>query len=266
MVNDRLRDALASKGLSVVQLAELVGVDPKTPERWISRPERLPRRQHRAATARVLGVAEEYLWPEVSADRRVMRPDQGELVAFFPTRSAVPVGLWESLVDSAREHLDVLVMAGLFFPEHHDPGRIVSRARAGCRVRLLLADPAGAAVRVRGAEEGFGAGVAHRVTLALRYFEPLLGVPGVELRLHDTTLYASLYRSDETLLANVHVYGAPAAQNPVLHLRRVPGCRVVDHYLASLERVWSTARSVDDIWAVLASVDDNHQRPAAGVE
>jgi hypothetical protein len=81
------------------------------------------------------------------------------------------------------------------------------------------------------------------------------GVPGVELRLHDTTLYASIYRSDETLLANVHAFGAPAAQNPVLHLRRVPGGRVVDHYLTSFDRVWAGAKPVTDLAAVVASVN-----------
>lgn len=260
MANERLRDALARKGMTLAQLADYVGVDPKTPERWISRPERIPHRQHRLATAAVLEVDEEDLWPEVAHGPRVVAGGGSELVEFFGSRSTVPARLWDSLIGSACEHLDVLVMAGLFFPEHHDPARIAARARAGCRVRLLLADPAGAAVRLRGVEEGFGAGVAHRVTLALRYFEGLVGVPGIEVRLHDTTLYASLYRSDDTLLANVHVYGAPAAQNPVLHLRRVPGGRVVDHYLASWERVWSAARPVDDLGAVIASVGEARRR------
>jgi len=177
------------------------------------------------------------------------------VVEFYPSRPAVPVELWRSLVDRARESIDILVYAGLFFPETNDVSLLAERARDGCRIRLLLGDPAGAAVALRGREEGFGAGLAHRVTLSLRYFEPAFGVPGVELRLHDTTLYASIYRSDETLLANVHIYGAPAAQNPVLHLRRVPGGRVVDHYMTSFDRVWAGARAITDAAAVLASVD-----------
>jgi hypothetical protein len=32
------------------------------------------------------------------------------------------------------------------------------------------------------------------------------------------------------MLVNAHVYGAPAAHSPVLHLRRLPGGRLFDHY------------------------------------
>jgi hypothetical protein len=66
----------------------------------------------------------------------------------------------------------------------------------------------------------------------------------VGLRLHDTTLYASLYRFDDDLLANTHAYGAPAAQSPTLHLHRLPGGRLFDHYLGSFDRVWQQARPV----------------------
>src|SRR6266545_1833136 len=241
MANERLRGALVGGQLTVGQLADRVGVDPKTAERWITK-ERVPHRAHREAVARLLGVDEAYLWPSTAQDSRTVSAGRAELVEFYPSRSAVPVDMWRSLVVQAKESIDILVYAGLFFPEITDMGTLADRARQGCRVRLLLGDPA-------------GAGVAHRVTLALRYFEPTIGIPGVELRLHDTTLYASIYRADETLLANVHTYGAPAAQNPLLHLRRVPGGRVVDHYMTSFDRVWAGARTITDTAAVLASVD-----------
>jgi len=254
VANERLRGAITAHGLTVARCAELLGVDPKTVERWITK-DRMPHRAHRVAAAQLLGVDEAYLWPAVADDPRTVSTSRAELVEFFPSRSAVPADLWRSLVGAANESLDILVFSGLFLPEQHDVSLLAERARQGCRVRLLLGDPAGAAVALRGEEEGFGAGMAHRVTLSLRYFESIVGTPGVQLRLHNTTLYASIYRSDETVLANVHTYGAPAAQNPVLHLRRVPGGRVVDHYLTSFDRVWADARPVTDIAAVLASVN-----------
>jgi hypothetical protein len=51
----------------------------------------------------------------------------------------------------------------------------------------------------------------------------------------------SIYRFDDDMLVNAHVYGAPAAHSPVLHIRRLPGGRLVDHYQASFERVWDQA-------------------------
>src|SRR6185312_11848298 len=56
-----------------------------------------------------------------------------------------------------------------------------------------------------------------------------------------TTLYNSLYRFDQDMLVNGHAYGAPANESPVLHLRRVPGGRMWDHYMRSLEEVWAVA-------------------------
>jgi hypothetical protein len=63
----------------------------------------------------------------------------------------------------------------------------------------------------------------------------------VEIRLHRTVLYNSIYVADDQLLVNSHVYGAPAQNAPVLHLRRVAGGDMVTTYLDSFERVWAGA-------------------------
>lgn len=258
MANERLRGAIATRSLSVTRCAELVGVDTKTVERWITR-DRVPHRAHRATTSRLLGVEETYLWPSVADDRSTVSAGRAELVEFYPSRSAVPLDLWRSFVDQARECVDVLVFAGLFLPEVHDIGQLGERARQGCRIRVLLGNPVGAAVRRRGDEEGFGIGLAHRVLLSLRYYEPIMAIPGVELRLHDTTLYASIFRSDETMLVNTHVFGSAAAHNPVLHLRRVPGGRVFDQYATSFDKVWAQAATDININAVIAAFDQGRQ-------
>jgi hypothetical protein len=251
MPNERLRSAIAAHELTTTRCAELLGVDPKTVERWVTR-DRVPHRVHRTATARLLGVEETYLWPSVVHDQRTLSAGRAELVEFYPSRSSVPPELWRSLIDQATGHIDVLVFAGLFLPEIQDVGRLGKRARKGCQVRLLFGDPSGQAVRLRGEEEGFGHGVAHRVLLSLKYYDAILAVSGVELRLHDTTLYASIFRADDTMLVNTHVYGSPAAHNPVLHLRRIPGGRVVDHYLTSFNKVWAEARPTTDINGLIA--------------
>jgi hypothetical protein len=75
----------------------------------------------------------------------------------------------------------------------------------------------------------------------MSYLEPAFGVAGVEVRLHDTTLYNSIFRFDDDLLVNMHAYGAVAAKSPVMHLRRIAGGRLFPHYMASFERVWDEA-------------------------
>lgn len=240
MANERLRGAIASAGRTPAEVSALLRVDPKTVERWVTK-DRIPHRSTRLALAELLGVGESYLWPALAADAKVRSASRAELVEFYPSRSAVPVDLWMRLVEDARESFDLLVFAGLFLPEHVElVPRLVRAARKGVRVRVLLGDPDCEAVALRGDEEGLGDGMAHRVRLSLRYFQEA-GASGVDVRLHRTTLYASILRGDRTALVNTHVYGAPAAQSPVLHLQQVPGGRVFDHYIASFDRVWAAA-------------------------
>jgi hypothetical protein len=85
--------------------------------------------------------------------------------------------------------------------------------------------------------------MAARIRLSLVYLQDAVSAPDVEVRFHATTLYNSIYRFDDDVLVNAHVYGAPAAHSPVLHLRRLPGGLLFDHYLASFERVWEQAKA-----------------------
>ena len=66
-----------------------------------------------------------------------------------------------------------------------------------------------------------------------------------EVRMHSTTLYCSIYRGDEEMLVNTHLYGNAGHMNPLLHLRRVPGAELFASYQASFERVWELARPLE---------------------
>jgi hypothetical protein len=61
------------------------------------------------------------------------------------------------------------------------------------------------------------------------------------VRLHATTLYASLFRYDDEILVNPHAYGEPASANATFHFRRLDGATVANHYMASFDRVWAEA-------------------------
>jgi hypothetical protein len=243
MANERLRGCLAAAELTVADLAAHVGVDVKTVERWIAK-GRVPYRSHRTTTAALLRTTEAFLWPEVLDDPHAASTSRAELVTLYPNRGAVPAELWMRLIDEAKEHIDVLVFAGLFLPDGHPElvKVLIAKAEQGTTIRLALGDPDSEAVRLRGQEEHIGEGMAARVRLSLAYLDEAIRAPGVELRLHTTTLYNSIYRLDGDMLVNTHAYGFPAAQSPVLHLRRLAGGSLFDHYQASFERVWAQAR------------------------
>jgi hypothetical protein len=83
--------------------------------------------------------------------------------------------------------------------------------------------------------------MAAKVRNALAFYRPLDSIPGIEIRCHGTTLYNSIYRFDEEMLVNTHVYGFMAAHAPLLHLCRLSGGDVFETYSESFENVWNTA-------------------------
>ena len=242
MANERLRRAILDAGLSTHDVAMEVGTDAKTVERWITN-GRIPHPRNRAGAARALGVDELVLWPEL-AEARARAVAGSEVLRVYPHRGAVPPGSWYELLSAAEEHVDVLVFAGLFLADGRAdlPTLLQKKAEQGVAIRLLLGDPVCDAVVRRGAEEGIGDALAARIRLSMSYLGPVLEVPGVELRLHDATLYNSIYRFDGDMLVNTHAYGAHASQSPVMHLREIAGGRLFPHYLASLEKVWQRAK------------------------
>lgn len=241
VTNERLRGALASAQLRTADLAEHVQVDPKTVERWITK-GRLPHRTHRLAVARLLEVDEAYVWPEVLTQQVTQSASVAELLQIHPSRASIPHDVWQQLIRGAREALDVLVYSGTFLFEEHDICHALRQTAAeGVRCRVLIGDETSEAVRLRAFEEGTSGSLEGRVQLHRRSLRQVTGVPGIEVRTHGTTLYNSLYRFDEDLMVNGHAYGEPASHSPIMHLRRVPGGRMWDHYMRSFEEVWKIA-------------------------
>jgi hypothetical protein len=72
-------------------------------------------------------------------------------------------------------------------------------------------------------------------------YKALLAAEGTEFRFHQTILYNSIYRGDDQLLVNTHVYGVPAFRAPVWHLRKVAGGEITAVYLESFEKTWDSA-------------------------
>ncbi|TXK34267.1 helix-turn-helix domain-containing protein [Nonomuraea sp. C10] len=245
MANERLRAALLRKGVSIADLAEAIQVDPKTVERWVTK-GREPYRKHRFATASYLGVDEAYLWPEALSPEQVTSASQSEIIAIYPHRWSVPRDIWGRLFGAASQEIGVLVYSGLFLADDSGMVRLLGeKARAGVRVRILLGDPDSTEVAQRGADEGVGDGMAAQIRSALVLYRPITGVENLEIRLHRTVLYNSIYRADDEYLVNTHVYGTRAGNAPVLHLRRVAGGDMVATYAESFDRVWHQAKPVE---------------------
>jgi transcriptional regulator with XRE-family HTH domain len=244
MANERLRTALLQRGVTPADLADTIGVDPKTIERWIG--GRIPYRRHRHQVAVKLGVDETYLWPGALAADQVASASESEILVVHPHRWAVPRDTWGLLFDSAEREIGVLVYSGMFLAD--DPGMLAlfrAKADQGVRIRILLGDPDSPEVALRGEHEGIDAALASKIRNVLVLYRPLRELDGVEIRKHSTVLYNSIYRADGELLVNSHIYGKSASEAPVMHLRQIAGGTLVATYLHSFERVWSESRPFD---------------------
>ena len=240
MPNERLRAALLEHGITPAAVSSELNVDQKTVERWIA--GRLPYRKYRYALAARLGVDEAYLWPDGLTRDVVSAASEAEVLTVYAHRWETPRDVWGQLFTAAEREIGILVYSGLFLAEDAGMQKILAdKARAGVRVRVLLGDPDSPQVADRGADEGMDDAMAAKIRNALVLYRQLRAVDGAEFRFHQTILYNSIYRADDQLLVNTHIYGVAAANAPVWHLRKVAGGEIATTYIESFERVWETA-------------------------
>lgn len=243
--NERLRSTLRAGGYSLPGLAEELSVDPKTVQRWITK-GRTPHRTTATRAAKLLNVPADWLWPDL--DCAESGGGNGEVIGFYSHRAQVPKSLWLEALLGAKKCIDFVTYAGLFLPEDNPESvRLIQhKAASGVPVRVAFGDPDSAEVALRAREERMPEGLVGRVRMALAYYAPLNGSPGVEFHLHRTTLYNSIYRFDDEIFVNQHIYGTYGYMAPILHLRKVDGCDLFDTYMRSFDLIWSESYPAAD--------------------
>jgi transcriptional regulator with XRE-family HTH domain len=238
-VNEPLRRALLHRRLRENDVATRLGVDPKTVRRWLN--GRVPYPHNRAALADLVESDEAELWPDAGGPLAARtRPD--DLGTIYPHRWAVPREIWTRLFASAEHDIGILAYSALFLAEDTGILQILAdKARAGATVRIALGDPDGPHAAERGQEEGIGDAMPAKIRNALTLYRPLAKVQDVEIRLHRTVLYNSIYRADGQFMVNQHTYGIPAAQAPVFCLCDTGSGEMAALYRDSFERVWGSS-------------------------
>ena len=241
-MNEPLRRALLRARLREDDVAARLGVDPKTVRRWLN--GRVPYTSNRLALADLLDADEADLWPGAGGPLTVdSRPE--EMGAIYPHRWAMPREIWARFFESAEHEIGILAYSALFLAE--DAGilaTLAEKGRSGVTVRISLGDPDSSHVARRGDEEGIGDAMPAKIRNALTLFGPLAEVDNVTIRLHKAVLYNSIYRADEDLLVNQHVYGTPAAHAPVFGLRAMGERSMATTYVDSFNLVWATATTI----------------------
>lgn len=155
-------------------------------------------------------------------------------------RSDVPQTVWRELFHDATESIDILVYGGTFlFDAVAKFTKALTHAAKhnDVKVRILIGNPASRAVKIRGIEEDIDDSLADRCDMTLKRFKDV-DPTNIDIRLHDTSLYTSMFRADDTLIANHHLYGSPASDNPCFIVEADQHPDLWVSYEEAFERVW----------------------------
>jgi transcriptional regulator with XRE-family HTH domain len=241
-MNERLRRALLQRDLSVESLASECAVDVKTVGRWLTT-GRVPHARHRQTASKLLDLDQDFLWPEIRQRSPYLAAPTSEIVGTYSDRASVPRDVWIHLLSTATSNIDMLVFSGTFLAQTNPKiaEMLRGQSEAGVSVRLCFGNPKGSAIAFRDQEEGLSGTLSAKVCASLTYFTGLTELPNIGIRLHDTNLYSSIFRYDDQMLVNPHIWGRPASANPVIHIRSTSDDGMYDKYLDSFCRIWSEA-------------------------
>jgi hypothetical protein len=237
--------AMAASGVEIETLARKVGVDPKTVQRWLR--GRLPRPRHRWKTCDILRRSEQELWPQVTMAGASGALHTAEIVAAYARRADTPLQLWSRVLERARNSIDLLGYAMLFFPEQHPdlPQILDGKCANGLRVRIAIADPDCAEVRARDELERLQGTLPGRIRSSVSHFAPLFANIGVEIRYHRVPLYNAIYRFDDQMLVTPYLYALHGFQHPLLHLRRLGPAGMFEAYAHQFEAIWAVSKPIE---------------------
>ncbi len=236
MADVNLKDLIDAAGVTAEEFADIVGVDPKTVQRW--RAGRTPQRRHRAPIARALDTTEHELWP----DDVPTPPSTAETVPAPATsveRVSEVVATWGSprspgalnvpaFLAGDRHRIDVLDGPSGMRCSRGLLHGLLEHADQGCTVRMIIDAP------------------SDELT-------PLLSRPRIELRAIDLSLVHLVLRADDDMLLGLRL--VDESHQPLLQLRRQLDGGLFDGLLAHFDRTWQLARPVDP-------TANDHESPA----
>jgi hypothetical protein len=239
-------------GYTIERLAEATQFHPKQVGRWVAEGV-VPRRVGaKALVAQLLRVEEDDIWPRVPGQHDQAVPVTAEVVEVWAHRADMPTHRWWDLLAEANQRIDLLDWALAFLREDHPHlDRLLGdKLAAGCRVRVVLADPMSRQVVDRDEEELLHGGLAKRVRHSLQAVRRSPDLHGLQLRTHPRRhpLYTSLYRVDDQLFSTPHLFGMPGWAAPVYHVRRRDDDGLFDTLTTHFEHVWQAATPVETSW------------------
>ena len=219
MALSSLQSRLGEAGLTPEEFAAIVGVDPKTVQRWLL--GRVPYRRHRATIARALDTSEHELWPDDVSAPAASSEDAG------PAGSGDVVASWGGAGQDGAPDLGELLVPGAGAVDVLDAGR-----------RLLVDDRL-----IAGLIETAGPSSPVRVLVDLpgRELRPLIGVAHLDLRVIDDAGGPALIRAGDRMLVYLDLPGRVDQAPPLLELHDSSEDGLFARYIDHFADLWGQA-------------------------
>jgi transcriptional regulator with XRE-family HTH domain len=219
MANDNLKNALQNAGLTPEEFADIIGVDPKSVQRWLAGTS-TPYPRHRATIARALDMHEDDLWPpDPSRSDQRDEPAVGDITGAWGSGSDPGAPEPDSFLDDIAQRIDLLDDHGTLLGTPGLVDALRDQARDGCEVHVLAATPS--------AE-----------------LQSLIGVEGIQLRVGNARSAPALLRADDAMLLTIPL--ADPGPPPILTLHRHNDAGLFDRLADHFETLWDDARPVTD--------------------
>ena len=240
---------MTTAGIDVDELAARVEVDAKTIRRWVSGAT-TPYPRHRGRVAHALGCEPHQLWPDLERLIPAAQEDPQEIVTAFARGDDADVPDWRMFLDAAVMQIDLLDFT--LREVIQDPAvvaRLAAKADAGCQIRVLVSDRDSVQLAIAEAEQHSDRGLTELPALAwdversLGYLQPLLGLPGIQVRTFVAGRFNTILRFDEQMLVTLHLWGTPVPSTPLLYLRRQGDAGLFDRFAGHHDAIWHHAAS-----------------------
>jgi transcriptional regulator with XRE-family HTH domain len=256
MGSQELKNALRDHGLTPEEFAEVIQVDPKSVQRWLTGAA-TPYPRHRARIARALDCGEHDLWPE---QRTQDQADAESSDAAGPASRDVSevVGTWAysdqesapnliAFISSTAGQIDVLASPDGIELNTETVDTLIQQAEAGRAVRVLARQP----------------------TRSLR---PLIEHQQMELRLTQGRISHALIRAGTTMLLTFSLAGERDQPPPLLTLEQHADDGLFARLTNNFQGLWDQGHAIADVETLelnLAGTDDDdvkQEDPGSGSE
>lgn len=168
------------------------------------------------------------------------------IINSWNNRSDCPVKEWINRIEMSDGTIRILCYAMSFLVDDGDFDEVMlKKASEGKKIQILLGKPTGECIKARTIEERIEGNIADRIERAAARIDDinkrLSEEKKIEVKYHDTPLYASIYIMGSKAIITPQLYATRGALAPILEIQKTDNkqCMYIK-YLEMFNEVWKT--------------------------